>query len=262
MRCLPSTRRLALASFGFIPAIALLAACGSNSTSPRAQPTADTIGVNEGNAVVLEAYSAGTDTSYYNNSAISDGDYAEAQITNATNYDDYREFVEFPLPALRGRGVVDSARFLAYSCDNENGFGGLHAGPAPRASGHAVGARRRAGTASRIVRDMKLADSASLFLDHMGWGGSIDGGSFWGEALATDIGTLVPGTDDSNGWKSVSVSAAVASDYAAHRANSQFRLRMNDAGWPAINAFIGFFGEDCNDELGIGGPMSLIVWSH
>jgi len=261
MRCLSSSRRTALASFGLIPAIALLAACGSSSTSPRAQAMADTIGVNLGNSAVTEAYSTGGDTTYFTNDAISDGDYVEATNTNATNFEDYRDFVEFPLPGLRGRGVVDSARFAAYTCDNEN-FSGLHTGTAPHASGRAIGPRHTLRATSRTVHSLKATDSASVFLDHMDWGGSITGASYWGQALATDIGTLVQGSDGTTGWKTLSVTAAVAADYAAHRTNTQFRIRFNDAGFPPMNTYVGFFGEACDDNLGIGGPMTLTVWSH
>jgi len=260
MHCLSSRRRLALAAVGLIPVAVLLAACGS-STSPRAQSTADTIGVNEGNAAELYAATTGGDTSYDSYGAGEDGDYIEAEVNSATDFLEYREIVEFPLPPLSGSGVVDSARFSAYVCSNYNG-NYQHAGTGPHTTGRVTRPRHSLAT-GHTVRTFSVTDTASVLLDHMDWGGSFTGSAtFWGEALAVNIGTLMSESEESYGWKTVSVSASVAADYAAHRTNSQFRIRFNDAGWQSLDSFVGFYGQDCNDDLGVGGPMTLVVWSH
>jgi len=261
MRALSSSRRLALASFGLIPAVALLAACGS-STSPRAQSTPDTIGISEANAVDLYASTAGGDTVYYSYNGLESGDYVEAQVYDSTSFNEYREIVQFALPALGGKGIVDSARFAAYACDIYSGTY-QQVGSGPHTTGRVTGARRSVGAAQRVHSLKVGSDTAAIIIDHMDWGAEYTGSAtYWGQSLATNIGVLMAGSDVTNGWKTTSVTAAVAADYAAHRTTSQFRLRYNDAGYPSIDSYVGFYGVACNDDLGIGGPMTLVIWSH
>jgi hypothetical protein len=71
----------------------------------------------------------------------------------------------------------------------------------------------------------------NVVVDHVTYAVPFDTTVFAASAIASQVGTL--STDESIGARSVSVTSSVASDIAAQRTSSQFRLRMStsdDAG--------------------------------
>ncbi|HWZ57931.1 MAG TPA: hypothetical protein VNW46_03060 [Gemmatimonadaceae bacterium] len=206
----------------------LLSACGSDSTtSPKSVVGADTVAVNPATAVSIEWYVNGTsDSNYYSRSSASN-DYVETYNNNSGYHVDYRDLMEFALPALAGKGVVDSARmyrFVCYSYTN--------------------------------------AAADSVVVDHVNWGAVYsDSASYNGQTLASAVGVL--DADTTLRWHSTSVTSSVQADYAAQRTNSQYRVRYSSPAAGGTNYSTGF-GNNCDSNVpnAVAGPDYLVIWSH
>jgi hypothetical protein len=213
-----------------VPAVVLLSACGSDSTtSPKSVVASDTVAVDEGSAIVIENYTNSSGTHWESFSAGNDGDYAETYNNSATNLGEYRELVQFPLPALAGKGVVDSANVYEYVCRNSGNTG---------------------------------ADS--LLVDHVNWGAHLtDSLSFNGQTLTSAAAVLV--ADTTHGWHGASVTASVQADYTGKRQNSQYRLRFSSLATSGQDYWLEFAGSYCYNssasEAGAG-PAYLVIWAH
>jgi hypothetical protein len=206
----------------------LLSACGSDSTTaPKSVVAADTVAVNSATAVSIEWYVNGTSDSNYFSHPSGSNDYVETYNSNSGYHVDYRDLMEFALPALAGKGVVDSARVYRFVCySNSN------------------------------------AAADSVVVDHVNWGAVYsDSASFNGQTLASAVGVLV--TDTTLRWHSTSVTSSVQADYAAQRTNSQYRVRYSSLA-PGGTEYATGFGNNCDSNVGnaTAGPDHLVIWSH
>jgi len=236
----------ALSAMAAVPAVLLVTACG-NSTSPKASPTADTVAV-AANAFIIEQYDG---DSYYTDATQDDDEYVEIE----SNGDDYREIMEYPLPALHGQRVVDSASVFEYVCDNEVAEGHLTSGPHATALAKRQAARR----AKPGFRLGALDAQPAILLDHLHYSQYVEA-SAWGADLMGTGTTLIGPNDVSLGWKEASVTANVKADYAAGNANSQYRMRYSSN--PGDGTYYVDFGAlDCDDNGAAGGSF-MVVWSH
>jgi hypothetical protein len=209
------------------PLVALLAACGSDSTSPsKAHPTADTVGFDPGTAQDLEHYyDLGSDSGYYSYAALYDGYYVENDDESPTDYSAWRLIEQVALPTLVGQGVVDSAKMYEYVCD----------------------------------RDDAMTDSVTV--DHIYWGAAFtDSASYVGQTVQANIGPIV--ADTMFGWHSLNVTSSVQADYAAKHANSQYRLEYLTQAGPN---YVELGGVYCNDDGGntnAAGQAYMVIWQH
>jgi hypothetical protein len=241
------SRVAVLSAMVAVPAVVLISACGSSSTSPQATTQVDTVGVSA-NSFIIEQYDSDY---YYTDDTQDDGDFVEIE-----GGDDYREIMQYPLPALHGQRVVDSASVFEYACydyDDERTSPPPHGTAAARRL-----AARRAKAGYRIgARDLQPA----ILLDHLHFAGSYVEASAWGGDFMGASATLIGSNDVSIGWKEASVTANVQADYAAGYPNSQYRIRY--ASNPGSGEYYVDFGglNDCDDNGAAGGSF-LVVWAH
>jgi hypothetical protein len=246
MSVLSGSRLAVFSAMAAVPAVLLVTACG-NSTSPKAVPTADTVAVNA-NAFIIEKYDS---TYYYTDATQDDDEYVEID-----NDDDYREIMQYTLPALRGQRVVDSASVFEYVCDNEVAVGKVTPGPHATALAKR-NAARRARTGFRLGA---LDAQPAIMLEHLHYSQYVEA-SAWGADLMGTGTTLIGPNDVSLGWKEASVTANVKADYAAGNANSQYRIQYSfnpDNG----EYYVDFGAQDCDDNNGVAGGSYMVVWSH
>jgi hypothetical protein len=208
------------------PLGALMSACSSDSTAPKASPTADTVGFDPGTAQDLEHYyNQGEDSGYYSYAALYDGYYVENNGDDSTDYNDWRLIEQVHLPTLVGQGVVDSAKMYEYVCD----------------------------------RDDNMTDSVRV--DHVSWGAAFsDSASYVGQTLQANIGPII--ADTVFGWHALNVTSAVQNDYAAKRPNSQYRLEFLRL---ASNNYVELGGVYCGDDDGTtngAGQAYMVIWQH
>ncbi len=201
------SRWIAAATAVAIPAIVLSTACSSDKAAAPASVTAtDTVALDENNVNLIEWYvNPGSDSGYYSWSGASDGNYVQTWNSGSDTYD-YRMLLEFALPKLAGKGIVDSAKVNLYACENNQATGD------------------------------------SIVADHLNWGAVFtDSASFGSQTLQANIGTVV--RDTSLGWKSLNITSSVQADYAAKRPNTQYRLEYNYTTFPTTNQWVEFLGQ-------------------
>ncbi|HWZ59831.1 MAG TPA: hypothetical protein VNW46_12730 [Gemmatimonadaceae bacterium] len=216
-----------------MPAVVLLTACGSDSsTAPKASvPSADTVAIDQSTSVIIDHWTNASSSGYWDETAeYFGGPYVET-YSSGTYSEDYRLLIPFSLPTLAGRGVVDSAKVFEYACYHY----------------------------SNNSYNNPFTDS--LVVDHVDGAAFQDSASWGGRTLEANIGTLV--RDTTSGWKSVTVTSAVKGDYAAKRSLSQFRLEWMYSNMPANWTETEFAGLDCtNNAGGTSGDGYLVIWSH
>jgi hypothetical protein len=239
---------------------ALLAACnGKSSTSPSV-PSVDTVSVNQGSAAVIEYYLNGGTPGYDEEPSIEDGNYVETYYNDGSDYGDYRLIAEYPLPALRGRRVVDSATIYWYVCNeyNDNDGGGSGSRVPPKSHPSPFARQPRQSHARGPAGNL----TDTVVVDHVLFGAVYqDSATYSGETLASAMSVLVYGTDVTTGWKSASVTSAVQADYAAGRTASQYRLQYSSIASDGED-YIEFAGSSCGSNEAPTGPSFLVVSSH
>jgi hypothetical protein len=208
-----------------LPVIALLAACGSDSsTGPHSTPAVDTVAVDYSTYQQLEYYvNHGSDSSY--SSWQNSYGYQYVDMYNGGNYAyEDRAIFGFSLPTLAGRGAVDSAKTYVYQCASPS------------------------------------LTLGSVILDHVHFGADLnDSAAFSGDLLQANVGTVT--SDPATSLRAVTVTSSVQADYAAKRGSSQYRMEfvLTTPPLAASNGVGVDFGEDaCN-----GGTLPfLVIWSH
>src|SRR5271156_236167 len=122
MPLLSRSRWALVLTCAYLPAVALLAACGSSgsdSTSPKGSvASADTVPIDQSTGVVIyHAINVGQDSGYisYSSAYGNIGDLV-GTVSVGTLTAEYRWLLPFALPTLAGRGIVDSATVYAYLC--------------------------------------------------------------------------------------------------------------------------------------------------
>jgi hypothetical protein len=231
-----------------VPAILLVSAC-SSSTAPGASAMVDTVAVNP-NSVVISRYTSSSASGYNTQTSTNAGDYVQV-YSDGSYSSDYREVVQYALPALRGRRIVDSATVFEYVCTTY--ASNSHVTTGPRA---AAAARRLADAGNRVAtRDARPA----IMLDHISFAGGYADSTAWGADVMGPSTTLIAASDSSLGWTTVSVTSGVQADYAAGHANSQYRIRYasNTGGY----YYTYFGGYNCQNS-GLAGDSYLVIWSH
>jgi hypothetical protein len=228
MSLLSRSRMTLLSACAALPAVVLLSACGSDSsTSPKSAPGADTVAVNQSTALLIEHWvQPGSDSGFYVEIAGEDGNYVETESNGSYRYE-YRMLIPFSLPTLAGRGAVDSAKVYQYACSQ--------------------------GTTA----------TDSIVVDHVNGAVEMDSASFSGNTLQANIGTF--DRSDSLGWRALNVTSAVQADYVAKRPTSQFRFQYLYSTFPTSNnQYVEFAGEYCDDYQpgAVGGNGYLVIWSH
>jgi hypothetical protein len=222
------SRWIAAATAVAIPAIVLSTACSSDkAAAPASVAAADTVALDENNVNLIEWYvNPGNDSGYYSWNGARDGNYVESYSDGSYFYN-YRMLLEFALPKLAGKGIVDSAKVNLYACQHDAAF------------------------------------TDSIVADHLNWGSVFtDSASWGGQTLQANIGTIVRAS--STGWKTLNVTSSVQADYAAKRPNSQYRLEWNFATIPNSDQWVEFAGSYCEGGTseGNGGQGYMVVWSH
>jgi hypothetical protein len=240
-----------MSAMAAVPAVVLVTACG-NSTSPKATSTADTVGVNA-NAVVIERYSTGSDSGYEAEYSSYDGDYAEI-YNESGELDDYREVMQYALPALHGQRVVDSATVYEYVVSNSASGLRVPSGHLTAAETRLIARRARNGHALGPLQ------SVAVMLDHLYIPGSYADSASWGGQQDGPSATLIAAGDATYGWKTVSVTSAVKSDYAAGHSLSSYRIRYSSSA--NGGEYYTDFGGNFYDDPGAAGGSFLVVWSH
>src|SRR5579862_2523583 len=174
------SRWIAAATAVAIPAVVLSTACSTDKAAgPAAAATADTVALDESNVNVVEWWvsTEDADSGYYSFNGAGDGNYVETDLGDPGDFDNYRILMQYALPKLAGKGVVDSAKMYAYACSHNTAF------------------------------------TDSIIVDHVNWGAVFQDSASWGsQVLQANVGTLV--RDTTSGWKSLDVSSAVQADYA------------------------------------------------
>lgn len=220
------TRFAVLALAGAVPLVAMLTACGSDSTtSPHSAPGVDTIAVDAASYEQVEYYgSHGSDSGFY--SWQNDGGYQDVGFYNSSGgyfYED-RALMGFTLPTLAGRGVVDSAKAYVYECGSNYA--------------------------------MTLG---SVTLDHVHFGAALnDSLAFLGDSLQNSVGTA--SSDTITGFHSVAVTSSVQADYAAKRNDSEYRMRFLPT--TPLTGNYDYFVDFGEDECNGGSLPFLVIWSH
>jgi hypothetical protein len=222
------SRWIAAATAVAIPALVLSTACSTDkAAAPASVAASDTVALDESNVNVVEWWVSvqNSDSGYYAFPGGDDGNYVETDLDNSGDFDNYRLLLQYALPKLAGKGVVDSARMYNYACGSNNTLGD------------------------------------SIVVDHVNWGAVYqDSASYGSQLLQANIGTLV--RDTTSGWKSVNVTSSVQADYAAKRANTQYRLEWLFSTMPVGGQWVEFSGSYC-DAAGAGaGQGYVVIWSH
>jgi|HubBroStandDraft_6_1064221.scaffolds.fasta_scaffold71583_4 hypothetical protein len=219
------SRWIAAATAVAIPAIVLSTACSSDkAAAPASVSATDTVALDEGNVTLVEWYvNAGSDSGYYAENGSYDGNYVQSYLSGSQFFD-YRMLMQFALPKLAGKGVVDSAKVNLFACEHGD------------------------------------ATTDSVVADHMNWGAVYSDSASWGsQTIQANVGTIV--RDTTTGWKSLDITGSVQADYAAKRPNSQYRLRYNYASVPSLDQYVEFAGSYCNSNAD-GGQGYMVIWSH
>jgi hypothetical protein len=222
------SRWIAAATLVAVPALILSTACSSDkAAAPASVAATDTVALNEDNVNLVEWYvNPGSDSGYYSWSGASDGNYVQTWLSGSNTYD-YRMLMEFALPKLAGKGVVDSAKVNLYACQFDQ------------------------------------SSTDSVVVDHMNWGSVYTDSASWGsQTLQANIGTIV--RDTTIGWKTLNITSSVQADYVAKRPNSQYRLEYNYSTFPNVDQWVEFAGSYCegSNSEAAAGQGYMVIWSH
>jgi hypothetical protein len=221
------SRWIAAATAVAIPAIVLSTACSSDkAAAPASVATADTVALNPSNETLVEWWGNSSDSGYYSYSG-EDDDYVQTYDNGSGNFYFDRLLMQFALPKLAGKGVVDSAKMYDYACAHNTAF------------------------------------TDSIVVDHVNWGAAYSDSASWGsQVLQANVGTLV--RDTTTGWKTVNISSSVQADYAAKRPNTQYRLEWLYQTVPSSDVWVEFAGGDCeeNGSNGAAGQAYMVIWAH
>jgi hypothetical protein len=189
----------------------------------------DTVSLDESNVTVLDwwANTGSADSGYYSYNGAGDGNFVQTDLDGSGDFDNYRLLIQYTLPKLSGKGVVDSAKMYNYAC----GHGGN-------------------------------TFSDSIVVDHVNWGAVFQDSLSWGsQTLQANIGTLA--RDTTSGWKSLDITGSVQADYAAKRANTQYRLEYSFATMPVGDQWEEFAGSYCSSNAGgAAGQGYMVIWAH
>ncbi len=220
------SRWLAAASAVAIPALALSMACSTDKAAgPAAAATADTVGLDEGSTTFIERWGqpVNGDSGYATFNAMN---LIESDLDGSGDYQNSRLLIQYALPKLAGKGVVDSAKMYNYVCSN-NG---------------------------NVFTD-------SVVVDHVDWGAAYQDSASWGDqTLQANIGTLV--RDTTTGWRSVDVTSSIQADYVAKRAATQYRLEFDFSTMPLGDRAVWLGGGGCGGNTGSGGQAYIVIWAH
>jgi hypothetical protein len=209
-----------------IPALVLSTACSTDkAAAPASVATSDTVGLDQNDVTLIDWWGNTSDSGYYSYTG-EENNIVQTDQDNSGDFDNYRLLMGFPLPKLAGKGVVDSAKVYGYVCYNANTFGD------------------------------------SVVVDHVNWGAVYEDSASWGaQILQANVGTLV--RDTTTGWKSVDLTSSVQADYAAKRANTQYRLEYSYATMPVGDQTVYFTGSYCGGGSNSnGGQGYLVIWAH
>lgn len=222
------SRRIVAAAAVAIPALVLSTACSTDkAAAPSSVAAADTVALNESNAVIIEWQGqTGSDSSF---TSFNGANFIQSYLDGSGNFNNTRLLVQYSLPKLAGKGAVDSAKMYSFVCSNE---------------GDAI------------------ADS--VVVDHVNWGAVYEDSAAWGGlTVQANIGTLV--RDTTTGWKSVDVTSSIQADYVAKRTTSQYRFEYGFGTEPVGDRVVWIAGGDCEDggpQQPNAGPSYLVVWAH
>ncbi len=187
----------------------------------------DTIALNESNTAVIEwSGTIGSDSAFTSFSGVN---FIQTFLDGSGDFNNGRLLVQYSLPKLAGRGVVDSAKMYSFVCLNQ---------------GDAI------------------ADS--VIVDHVSWGAVYEDSAAWGgQTVQANIGTLV--RDTTTGWKSLNVTSSIQADYVAKRTTSQYRFEFGFGTEPVGQRIVYLAGGDCGDggpQPANEGPGYVVVWAH
>jgi hypothetical protein len=211
-----------------IPALVLSTACSTDkAAAPSAVAAADTVALNESNTAVIEwSGETGSDSEF---TSFNDANVIQSYVDGSGFFENMRLIVQYSLPKLAGRGVVDSAKMYNFICVN---YGDA------------------------------IVDS--VIVDHVNWGATYEDSAAWGgQTLQPNIGTLV--RDTTTGWKSLDITSSIQADYVAKRTTSQYRFEYGFGTEPVGDRFVYIAGGSCGDggpEQPNAGPSYLVVWAH
>jgi hypothetical protein len=222
------SRWIAAATAVAIPALVLSTACSTDkAAAPASVATADTVALDENNVNLLEWWVSisSADSGYYAYNGANDGNYVETDLNGSGDFDNFRLLMQFELPKLAGKGAVDSAKMFLYACGHSGAF------------------------------------TDSIIVDHVNWGAAYQDSASWGgQTLQANVGTLV--RDSTSGWKALDVSSSVQADFAAKRANTQYRIEWG-LPMPMGDEWVEFSGSYCNSQNNAGaGQGYLVIWAH
>ncbi len=222
------SRWIAAATAVAIPALVLSTACSTDKAAgPSAAATADTIALDENNTAIIEwSGTIGSDSGF---TSFTGANFIQTYLDGSGNFNNTRLLVQYSLPKLAGKGVVDSAKMYNFVCINQ-GDG--------------------------------IADS--VVIDHMSWGAVYQDSAAWGgQAVQANIGTLV--RDTTTGWRSLDVTSSIHADYVAKRPTSQYRFELGYGTEPVGDRVVWIGGGDCGaggPEPANAGPSYVVVWAH
>jgi hypothetical protein len=210
-----------------IPALVLSTACSTDkAAAPSAATTTDTVALDQSNTTIIEWWRVGSDSGYIN---FNEANFVQTGLDDSGDVSNIRLLVQYSLPKLSGKGVVDSAKMYNFVCLNEGD---------------------------------PITDS--IVVDHVSWGAVYQDSAAWGGlTLQADIGTLV--RDTTTGWKSLDVTSSIQGDYAAKRAMSQYRFEYLFGTEPVGQRVVWFGGGDCGDgspQPANSGPSYMVIWAH
>jgi hypothetical protein len=223
------SRWIAAAAAAAIPALVLFTACSTDkAAAPASVATSDTVALDESNVTLIDWWGnvGSADSGYYAYNGESNN-IVQTDLDGAGDFDNYRLLIQYALPKLSGKGVVDSAKMYDFACSS---------GP--------------------------NAFTDSVVVDHVNWGAIYHDSASWGsQTLQANVGTMV--RDTTSGWKSLDVTSSVQADYAAKRANTQYRLEFAFSTMPAGDQWVQFSGSYCNSNSDArAGQAYLAIWAH
>jgi hypothetical protein len=224
------SRWIAAATAVAIPTLVLFTACSTDKAAgPASVATVDTVGLIETNVTVIDWWGnpGGADSGYYSYNGAGTGNFVQTDLDGSGDFNNFRLLIQYGLPALSGKGAVDSAKMYTFVCTHS----------------------------SDVSAD-------SVIVDHIDWGAVFQDSASWGsQTLQANVGTLV--RDTTSGWKSLAVTSSVQADYAAKRATTQYRLEFSNPTLPVGDQSVEFAGGYCNGTSnGAAGQGYLVIWAH
>jgi hypothetical protein len=222
------SRWLAAATAIAVPALVLSTACSTDKAAgPGAVATADTIALNEANTNVIEwSNNSGSDSGYTD---FNGANLIQTFLDGSGNFNNARLLMQYSLPKLAGKGVVDSAKMYNFVCLNQGD---------------------------------PITDS--VVVDHVSWGAVYQDSAAWaGMTLQANIGTLV--RDTTTGWKSLDVTSSIQGDYSAKRTTSQYRFEYAFGTEPVGDRVVWLEGGSCGEgspQPADAGQGYVVIWAH